>query len=280
MPRRSNPALVIAGRVGGAVVRTGGGLAVRGGCSTGVCVFASGVRLAEVERRLRLRLEPGVLGGLLDCPCLLEGCECLSPGTRRLSRRSPSLLRCAGARPGAAAATGHPPGAPLGLVCGDAGPPADYLVVRQPRDDNRDVARALAHSGCPPAGAGTPPLERRALVGVAGRHEELLRRQPVVVDGVRRRRLEQLADHRGGAALGVLEDLVGALEVLAPDEVEDLSRLVGRHPAVAKHRPGAWPLVRLRPGHVSAFPPAPGRRGTGTSAWGRTRPACGRPSTR
>ena len=50
--------------------------------------------------------------------------------------------------------------------------------------DDRDVAHPLADAGGPAPGPGAPALERRALVGVAGRHVEGVGVELVVVLGV------------------------------------------------------------------------------------------------
>ena len=69
-----------------------------------------------------------------------------------------------------------------------AGGDAARARLGHPADDDRDVAGALADARGPAAGPGTPPLERRALVGEAGRHVELVGVDLVVVLGVGHRR--------------------------------------------------------------------------------------------
>ena len=149
--------------------------------------------------------------------------------------------------------------------------------------DDRDVAGALADAGGAAAGTGAPALERGALVGVAGRHVELVGVDLVVLLGVGDGRGEHLADVGGDGALGELEDLVGVVDVQAADEVEDLAGLVGRHAEVARPRRGCraarWSWCR-RPSATTLALASPCRRGTGRCGWGRTRRACGRPSPR
>src|SRR5690606_28479595 len=106
-------------------------------------------------------------------------------------------------------------------------------------------AGALADAGGAATGPGTPTLERGALVGVAGGDVERLGILVVVVGGVGHRRGERLADDVGDRPLGELQDLVGVLDVLAADEVEDLTGLVGRDPHVADLGTSPRPLVGL-----------------------------------
>src|SRR5262249_19744923 len=64
------------------------------------------------------------------------------------------------------------------------------LVVGEPRQHDGHVARALADAGAPPAGAGPPPLERWALVGVGAGDEQLVLGQALVALGVGDGRVE------------------------------------------------------------------------------------------
>jgi len=115
--------------------------------------------------------------------------------------------------------------------------------------DDRDVARALADPGSPPTGPGTPTLESRSLVGVAGRHVELLGGYAVVVLGVGNGRVQALGDDRGHGPLGELQDLGGTAIGLAANEVQNLTGLGRRDPDVPGDGPGAGPLVGLGPDH-------------------------------
>ena len=140
-------------------------------------------------------------------------------------------------------------GAATGRDGGLGGRHDRQALVGQPAHDDRDVAGALADAGGAAAGPGAPALERRALVGVAGRHEELVGGQAVVVLGVGDGRVEALEDHPGDVALGELEDLEGPGDGLATDEVEDLAGLVGRRADVLDLGADARALVGLGAGH-------------------------------
>ena len=158
---------------------------------------------------------------------------------------------------------------------------SSFVGVHAAHDD-RDVAGALADAGGAATGTGAPALERGALVGVAGRHVELVGVDLVVLLGVGHGGGEHLADVGGDGAVGELEDAVGVVDVEAADEVEHLTGLVGGHAEVAHLGAGAGPLVGLgaeghqrRPRACFSMP-----------AWnlkvrvGRTRRACARPSPR
>src|SRR5690606_25456920 len=82
---------------------------------------------------------------------------------------------------------------------------------------------------------------------------ELIGGQAVVVLCVGDGRLEALEDHPGDIALGELEDLEGACDLLAPDEVEDLAGLVRRGADVLDLCPDTRALVGLGPGHRRPF---------------------------
>ena len=76
-------------------------------------------------------------------------------------------------------------------------------------------------------GTRAPALERRAFVGVAGRHEEFLGRDLVIVLSIGDGRIEALADGLGDAALREGDDLAGPTVGLAADQVQDLTGLRG-----------------------------------------------------
>ena len=179
----------------------------------------------------------------------------------------------------ASAGPRHPARPPIGEVGSDARPAAPQLLVRHPGEDDRHVTGALADARRTAARPGAPALQRLALVGVAGGDVELGRVETLVVLGVRRAGVQQLADHRRRRSVGVRDDLGGAGVLEAADEVEDLACLGARHVAVAQHGAGAGALVGLDR-HLSASPRALVRRGSGRSGSARTRRACGRPSTR
>jgi hypothetical protein len=82
------------------------------------------------------------------------------------------------------------------------------------------------------------------------------------VDSVGHRRGKQLADDGGGLTVAVGQDVGSEIDVLASDQIEDLTGLVGRHAAVAQDRPGPFTLVGLHSGHVSASLRALGPHGT------------------
>ena len=73
-------------------------------------------------------------------------------------------------------------------------------LVAHAGDDDGDVARALADARRPAAGAGPEAAQRRALVGEAGEHEQLLGVLLVVVHGVGDGAGEDLADVLGDVA--------------------------------------------------------------------------------
>src|SRR5690606_18067165 len=104
---------------------------------------------------------------------------------------------------------------------GLTGPQGLEVIGREAAHDDGDVAGALADAGGAATGTGTPALERRALVGEAGRDEQLVGRDGVVVLGVGDGRLEALEDRASDVALGQLEDLESPSHGQAPDEVED-----------------------------------------------------------
>ena len=95
--------------------------------------------------------------------------------------------------------------------------------------DDGDVAGALADPGGPAAGPGAQALERRALVGVAGRHEQLLGGDRVVVLGVGDGRVQALQDRGGRCRARRTSGSRWPRRRLAADEVEHLAGLVGRH---------------------------------------------------
>ena len=160
-------------------------------------------------------------------------------GTRRGELSAASHAAATSIRGSRAGATGTP------TRRGIAGPDVGELLGRVARDDDGDVAGALADAGGAATSTGAPPLEGGTLVGVARRDVELVGGDLVVVLGVGDRRVEHLADHVGGVALDEREDLVGLTDGLATDEVEDDPRLVGREPGVAVLGPGARTLVGL-----------------------------------
>ena len=161
---------------------------------------------------------------------------------------------CGTAR-GQLAAGGHPTAARLGSSSARAGPCATRLRLacpeigqlsrREPADDDRDVACALADAARAAAGPGAEPLHRGALVGVARRHEEFLCGDVVVVLCVGHGRIEALANDDRNGAVGELEDLAGLAVRLVADQVEHLTRLVGRDVRVLYRRPRTWTLVGL-----------------------------------
>ena len=186
--------------------------------------------------------------------------------------------RCGATR--AAQPTGDATCPAVRLVGGDSGAATSELVLRQPGENHGDVAGPLADPRGTPAGTRAPPRKGLPLVGEAGGDVRLLWVDPVVVAGVGGSGMQDLADHLGNVPVAELEDLRRPLVVLAPNEVEHLARLVGRHPRVPDDRPRPRSLIGLDTCHVIASPPVPGRRGSGTSASARTRPACGPPWTR
>ena len=133
-----------------------------------------------------------------------------------------------------------------------AAAPQLELLGREAAHDDGDVAGPLADPRGPAPRPGTPALHGGTLVGVAGRDVEVFGVLLVVVDRVGHGRAEDLADDLGRLALGAGQDLGGALDVLAADQVEHLARLGRRHPAVAVYgaRPGT--LVGLGRGHRRA----------------------------
>ena len=91
------------------------------------------------------------------------------------------------------AGAGHPAG-PLGQLLGAAaGLEPLQLLVRHAAHDHGDVAGALADAGGPAPGPGPPALDGRALVGEAGRDEQLLGVELVVVLGVGHGGVQHLA---------------------------------------------------------------------------------------
>ena len=123
------------------------------------------------------------------------------------------------------------------------------LVVAEPADHDRDVARLLVDPTGPAPGPGAEPLEGRALVGEAGRDIELLGGLIVVVHGVGDSRTQHLVDLVGGQPLREEQDLTRLGDVLASDQVEHDPGLGGRHPHVAALGLRSRPLVGLGPGH-------------------------------
>ena len=115
--------------------------------------------------------------------------------------------------------------------------------------DDRDVAGALQYLRGASTCTGAPALQRRALVGVTGRHEELLGRDVVVVLSVGHCRIQALADHLGYRSLREGQNLGRTTVGLAPDEVEHRTGLARRHADVLddRTRPGA--LIGLQAGH-------------------------------
>ena len=144
------------------------------------------------------------------------GAQALGPGPAALDAVAAGLRR----RAGTAAAGG---GLRLLAVLQHL-----EALVAQAGDDDGDVARALADARRPAAGAGPEAAQRRALVGVAGEHEQLVGVLLVVVHGVGDGAGEHLADVLGDVAGRELQHLVGAAHVEAADEVEDLAGLGGR----------------------------------------------------
>jgi hypothetical protein len=71
----------------------------------------------------------------------------------------------------------------------------------------------------------------------------------IVVHGVGNGGSEDLGDNSTGLALNAIENLGSAINVLASDEVKNLTRLTCRHVEVPKDGLGPWTLVRLRAGH-------------------------------
>ena len=192
-------------------------------------------------------------------------------------------------------------GRPLRLF---AAPLALQLLLRHAGHHDRDVAGPLADAGGAATGAGAEAPQRRALVGEAGGDVELVAALAVVVLGVGHGRRQHLADDGAHLPVGEAQHVLGPLHVQPADEVEDLAGLGGRAAQVLGGGAGADALagdgpalVGLGPGHDDAFRSrplgpsfaaliavpsrsSPGRRGTGRCGWGRTRPACARPSTR
>src|SRR5690606_33187238 len=155
------------------------------------------------------------------------------------------LLGLLGAGAGDAACTGGGGVGGRAALLGEAGAHPVQLLGRVAADDHGDVAGALADAGGATAGTGPPALEGRALVRVAGGDEQLVRRDVVVVRRVRDGRVEHLGDRPGGGPLRQLEQVARLAHGEAPDEVQHLPRLVGRHAGVAVLRAHARALVGL-----------------------------------
>ena len=141
---------------------------------------------------------------------------------------------------------GARPGLALGLLAltqiGERG-----VVVAA--HDNRDVAGALQDLRGASTCTRAPALQRRALVGVARRHEELFGRNVVVVLGVGHCGIQALADHLGHRSLGEGKDLGRTTVGLAPHEVQHGTGLARRHTDVFHDRTRPRTLVGLQAGH-------------------------------
>src|SRR5581483_6516477 len=123
---------------------------------------------------------------------------------------------------GGSAPFGAPTATP-GLGLG-AAPPL-HLVLLEAGEDDRDVAGPFLDPDAASPGARAPALEGRALVGVRSSDEQLVFGDLVVVLGVRDRGVEQLVHLAGRGPLAEPEGVSGGLDVLAPDEREDLAHL-------------------------------------------------------
>src|SRR3954447_6003999 len=101
-------------------------------------------------------------------------------------------------------------------------------------DGDGDVGDALVDREGPTLGSRAPTLDRRALVGARVDHDELVRRQVVVVLGVRGRALQDPGDVLRGVLGHEAEERRRLLHGAAADDVDDQARLARRAPYVLR----------------------------------------------
>src|SRR5690606_22324214 len=101
------------------------------------------------------------------------------------------------------------------------------------RHSNRDVAAALQDSVAPALRARTIAGEERRAVDFDDRNLELVDVRPVIVLGVRDRRLEHLVHDPRGLLAAEPQDIDGLPDGLAPDLIRDETALLGRNARVS-----------------------------------------------
>jgi hypothetical protein len=119
--------------------------------------------------------------------------------------------------------------ATCGRTTGVAGLHDLEAVVVETGHHDGDVRGALLDATGAATSTRGEPLERRALVGVAGEDEQFVGVLLIVVDGVGDGRGQHLAHHDGGLAVGELQHLVGLLHGQAANQVEHDPHLRRRH---------------------------------------------------